>query len=430
MTAALPDEDSIKVAVVGLGYVGLPLAVAFAEHFPTIGYDLSVLRVREITAGRDSTGQVEPDELRAAGLRVTNAAADLRQANTYIVSVPTPIDRYRQPDLGPLLAATETLGGLLSPGDLVIYESTVYPGATEEDCVPLLESLSGLVLNTDFFVGYSPERINPGDIEHPLKSIVKVTSGSCSKAAARVDALYSRVIDAGTFPAASIRVAEAAKIIENTQRDVNIALINELSIVFSHMGLDTHEILDAAATKWNFQRLSPGLVGGHCIGVDPYYLLHKSASKGYIPDIVRTSREINDGMAKNAVSRLIAAMINKGQVVRGARVLVLGVTFKENCRDIRNTKVTEMVAAMKGFGLEVEIHDPLADPAEVARDLGIKMLEEFPQEAGGYGAVVLAVPHREIVEGGAPQLVDLLSDGGVFFDMKAVFGRDESDIRL
>lgn len=425
----LSVEDA-RIAVIGLGYVGLPLAVALGRRYPTLGFDLKADRIAELNAGQDTTGEVDSAELAGADkLRLSCDEADLKDCNVFIVAVPTPIDASRRPNLAPLISASRTVGGAIGKGGVVIYESTVYPGATEEDCLPVVEKVSGLRFNEDFFAGYSPERINPGDKDRPLTKIVKVTSGSTPAVAEFVDALYASIIEAGTFRAASIRVAEAAKVIENTQRDVNIALINELSIVFSHLGIDTNEVLDAAATKWNFIKLKPGLVGGHCIGVDPYYLVHKSMSSGHIPDIIRTAREINDGMARNAVTRLVKAMILKGRPVKGARVLVAGFTFKENCPDTRNTKVVDLVEHLKGYGIEVDIVDGWAHPDEVHEEYGITIGAAMPAE-GNYDAVILAVAHQELVEGGAAALRKLMVENGVLFDMKAAFAAGESDLRL
>lgn len=419
-----------RIAVIGLGYVGLPLAVELGRHFPTVGFDLKAPRVAELRSGRDSTGEVEPEALRTAPhLEFSADPADIAGCNVFIVAVPTPIDSFRQPNLRPLIGASETIAGVIKRGDVVIYESTVYPGATEEDCIPVIERLSGLVFNRDFFAGYSPERINPGDKARPLTKIRKVTSGSTPEVADFVDALYGRIIEAGTFKASSIRVAEAAKIIENTQRDVNIALINELSMMFSHLGIDTNEVLDAAATKWNFINLRPGLVGGHCIGVDPYYLVHKSMAAGHIPDIIRLAREINDNMARHAASRLVKALIAKGGRIKGGRVLIAGFTFKENCPDTRNTKVVDLAQGLRDYGLEVVIHDSWADPAEVHEEYGIDLLPEVPAGAR-FDAVVLAVRHDSLVSRGAAWFHGLLAEGGVFFDMKAAFGLAESDLRL
>ncbi|WP_299701386.1 nucleotide sugar dehydrogenase [uncultured Tateyamaria sp.] len=426
--APLPTLDQMRVAVIGLGYVGLPLAVELGKQRPTIGFDLNAERVAGLQAGTDSTGEVD-DLHEATHLTYTTTLSDIAECNVYIVAVPTPIDSHRQPNLAPLLAASRTVGEVIKRGDIVIFESTVYPGATEEDCLPLVEEVSGLRLNMDFYAGYSPERINPGDKDRPLPKITKVTSGSTPEAGQAIDALYGSIITAGTHLAPSIRVAEAAKVIENTQRDVNIALINELSIIFSHLGIDTSAVLDAAATKWNFNRYTPGLVGGHCIGVDPYYLIDKSISVGHIPDIIRMAREINDGMAQHAVSLLVKAMIKREARVHGGRVLILGITFKQNCADIRNTKVVDMLGELTSYGLEADIHDPWADPDEVRQEHGLGLLAQLPEQAD-YDAVILAVPHDDLVGQGPAPLRALLTDNGVLFDMKAAFDTADSDLRL
>ena len=419
-----------QIAIIGLGYVGLPLAVEFGKHYPTLGFDVKEARVAALRGGDDATGEVAPEALAAARhLDFTTDAARLAEADVYIVAVPTPIDRHRQPDLGPLIAASELVGRAIAPGDVVIYESTVYPGATEEDCLPVIERVSGLVFNRDFFAGYSPERINPGDKDRPITKIVKVTSGSTPEIAEFVDALYRSIIPAGTHRAPSIKVAEASKIIENTQRDVNIALINELSIIFAHLGIDTTEVIEAAATKWNFVKLKPGLVGGHCIGVDPYYLVHKSLAVGHIPDIIRLGREINDGMARHAATRLVKALIHRDRPIRGARVLVLGLTFKEDCADIRNTKVIDLIRAFGEFEMEVDCLDPHADAGEVSAELGLAPLAALP-EHGDYDALVLAVAHADFLALGPARLRGLLAPGGVLFDMKSAFPREASDLRL
>lgn len=419
-----------QIGVVGLGYVGLPLAVALGARHPTLGFDIKAQRVADLRDGHDETDEVTPEEMgRAEHLRFSSDEAELRGCDVYVIAVPTPIDSHRQPDLAPLLGASELIGRVISPGDVVIYESTVYPGATEEECIPVIERVSGLAFNRDFTVGYSPERINPGDRARRITDIVKVTSGSTPETAAFVDALYGGIITAGTHRAPSIKVAEAAKIIENTQRDVNIALINELSIMFSYLGIDTTEVIEAAATKWNFVKLTPGLVGGHCIGVDPYYLMHRSQVAGHIPDIIRRAREINDGMAKHAAMTLVRAMIQQDVAVRGARVLMLGLTFKENCPDTRNTKVDDLIRELTQFGMTIEVFDPLADREDVAGELGIELLDALP-EAPDYDAVVLAVRHDGLVALGAPRLRGMMRDGGVLFDMKSAFGRHESDVRL
>lgn len=433
MSATQPLDLSLanaRIAVIGLGYVGLPLAVALGQKYPTVGFDLKADRVAQLQTGKDNTGEVASEELAsAANLTLSSNPDDLNACNVFIVAVPTPIDASHRPNLAPLISASKTVGKAISKGDVVIYESTVYPGATEEDCLPVVEDVSGLTFNKDFFAGYSPERINPGDKDRPLTKIVKVTSGSTPEVAEFVDALYASIIEAGTFRAASIRVAEAAKVIENTQRDVNIALINELSIVFSHLGIDTNEVLEAAATKWNFIKLKPGLVGGHCIGVDPYYLVHKATSSGHIPDIIRTAREINDGMARNAVNRLVKAMIKKGRPINGARVLVAGFTFKENCPDTRNTKVVDLVDHMRSYDINVDIVDGWAHPDEVHEEYGVTIGKDMPAD-GQYDAVVLAVSHNELVEGGAQALRKLMVKDGVLFDMKAAFPSEDSDLRL
>ena len=419
-----------KIAIIGLGYVGLPLAVEFGKQYPTLGFDVKEDRVAALQAGHDATGEVAPEDLAAAGrLEFTTDAARLSEADVYIIAVPTPIDRHRQPNLGPLIAASELVGAAIAPGDVAIYESTVYPGATEEDCLPVIERVSGLVFNRDFFAGYSPERINPGDRDRPITRIVKVTSGSTPETAEFVDALYRSIIPAGTHLAPSIKVAEASKIIENTQRDVNIALINELSIIFAHLGIDTTEVIEAAATKWNFVKLKPGLVGGHCIGIDPYYLVHKSLAVGHIPDIIRLGREINDGMARHAATRLVKALIHRDRPIRGARVLVLGLTFKEDCADIRNTKVVDLVRALGEFEMEVDCLDPHADATAVVAEARPFPARALP-ETGDYDALVLAVAHAGFLALGPARLRALLAPGGVLFDMKSAFPREASDLRL
>ena len=423
-------KEDIRIAVIGLGYVGLPLAVALGRQYPTIGFDVKAERVKELNAGQDKTGEVEPAALAQAGnLVFSSDEQSLQNCNVFIVAVPTPIDNSRKPNLAPLISASRLVGRAIAKGGIVIYESTVYPGATEEDCLPVVEEASGLVFNRDFFAGYSPERVSPGDKERTLTKIVKVTSGSTAEAADFVNQLYASIITAGTFRASSIRVAEAAKIIENTQRDVNIALINELSIIFAHLGIDTNEVIEAAATKWNFIRLTPGLVGGHCIGVDPYYLVHKAMTVGYIPDIIRQSREINDGMPRNVAARLVKAMIQRDLPIKGAKVLLAGFTFKENCPDTRNTKVVDLMKALSEYGMAVEICDTWAIPDEVAEEYGLTIRTSIP-ESGDYSAVVLTVPHRDMLDGGAARWRGLMRADGVLFDMKAAFSQDESDLRL
>lgn len=429
-SAKLPRVENAKIGIIGLGYVGLPLAAAFGKKFTTLGFDINIKRIEQLSEGVDATNEVTADELILAGkLHFSCSEQDLSDCDVLIVAVPTPITNARTPNLKPLLQASEVVGRCIQKGGIVVYESTVYPGATEEDCIPVIERVSGLRYNIDFFAGYSPERINPGDKDRPISKIVKVTSGSTPEVADFVDDLYGRIIDAGTFKASSIRVAEASKIIENTQRDVNIALINELSIIFYHLGIDTNEVLDAAATKWNFIRLSPGLVGGHCIGVDPYYLVHKSISNGFVPDIIRTAREINDGMARNAVGRLVSAMVARDLSVKGARVLVVGFTFKENCPDIRNTKVVDLVAHMRVWGMTPEIVDTWADPDEVHEEYGLTIRTALP-DRGDYDAVVLAVAHEDVVAHGVEALRARMRPGGILFDMKAAFGINDSDLRL
>lgn len=429
MTFSLTLKN-IRIAVVGLGYVGLPLAAALGARYPVVGYDLQDRRIEQLTRGLDVTGEVDDSELAAAKfLSFSCDPDDLKACNVFIVAVPTPVDSSQRPNLAPLISASRTVGAAISAGDVVIYESTVYPGATEEDCLPVVEQVSGLRFNEDFYAGYSPERINPGDKDRPLRKITKVTSGSTPAVAEFVNALYASIIEAGTYCASSIRVAEASKIIENTQRDVNIALVNELSIIFSHLGIDTNEVLDAAATKWNFIRLKPGLVGGHCIGVDPYYLVHKAISAGYIPDIIRSAREINDGMARHTAARLVKAMIRNDVPIKGARILVVGATFKENCSDTRNTKVVDLIANIRDYGMEVEVVDTWADPKEVSEEYGLDLRTKMPSE-GNYQAVILAVAHQDIVQKGPQAFRAILAPGGLFFDMKATFSVGDSDLRL
>lgn len=426
----LPAIEEVKVGVIGLGYVGLPLAAAFGRRFETVGFDISDSRVEELNSGQDSTGELDRQELRAASkLTFTSEEEDLIGCDVLVVAVPTPITSSRTPDLQPLISASELVGRVIRKNGVVVYESTVYPGATEEDCLPVVEKHSGLRYNTDFFAGYSPERINPGDKERPIHKIIKVTSGSTPEVADFVDDLYGRIIEVGTFKASSIKVAEASKIVENTQRDVNIALVNELSIIFSQLGVDTSEVLDAAATKWNFINIRPGLVGGHCIGVDPYYLVHKSIATGFIPDIIRTAREINDGMARNAVVRLVKTMVATSMPIKGAKVLVVGLTFKENCPDTRNTKVVDLVTEMEAFGMQVDIVDTWADPALVHEEYGLKIAPSLPEDAD-YDVLILAVPHADVVCDGPQALRKLIKPDGIMFDLKAVFDKEDSDLRL
>lgn len=417
------------LAIIGLGYVGLPLAVEFGKHRPVIGFDIKADRLAELRRGHDATREVPAAELAAARhLRLTSDPADLRTATIFIVTVPTPIDAHKRPDLTPLIRASETVGRVLKPGDLVIYESTVYPGCTEEDCVPVLERVSGLRFNIDFTCGYSPERINPGDHQRRLTTIVKVTSGSTPEAAERVDALYASIVTAGTHRAESIRVAEAAKVIENTQRDLNIALVNELAIIFNRMGIDTQSVLRAAGTKWNFLPFRPGLVGGHCIGVDPYYLTHKAEALGYHPQVILAGRRINDGMGAYVAGQLVKAMLRRRIQVDGARVLVLGLTFKENCPDLRNTRVIDVISELRSYGMVVDVQDPWADPAEARHEYGLELTAD--PAPGGYDAVLLAVAHDSYGANGAEALRRHGHARHVFFDLRGVFAPEESDLRL
>ncbi|PPK51357.1 Vi polysaccharide biosynthesis UDP-N-acetylglucosamine C-6 dehydrogenase TviB [Marinobacter persicus] len=418
-----------KIAVIGLGYVGLPLAVAFGEKREVVGFDINAKRIAGLKQGVDFTKEVSSAELVAATkLSFTDYLDDLADSSVYIVTVPTPIDEFKTPDLTPLVKASESVGKVLKAGDIVVYESTVYPGATEEVCVPVLEKVSGLTFNQDFYAGYSPERINPGDKEHRVTTIKKVTSGSTPAIAEEVDALYADVITAGTHKASSIKVAEAAKVIENTQRDLNIALINELAMIFSRLGIDTHEVLAAAGTKWNFLPFKPGLVGGHCIGVDPYYLTHKAQAIGYHPEIILAGRRVNDGMGSYVASELVKAMIKVGHTVANARVLVMGFTFKENCPDLRNTRVIDVVKELQEFGCNVDITDCWADNAEAEEEYGISLVNE--PSAGEYDAVILAVPHKEYAAMGAGDLRGYLNEGGVLYDLKGVLPLGDADLRV
>ena len=421
--------EDMKIAVIGLGYVGLPLAVEFAKVGPVVGFDINARRIAALASGHDETLEVTGEDLAGASqLRFTTALDDLRSCNFYIVTVPTPIDAHKQPDLTPLIRASETVGQVLKAGDIVVYESTVYPGATEEDCVPVLERVSGLVFNRDFFVGYSPERINPGDKAHRLPDIKKVTSGSTPEIAGLVDAVYRRIIAAGTHLAPSIRVAEAAKVIENTQRDLNIALINELAIIFNRMGIDTQAVLEAAGTKWNFLPFRPGLVGGHCIGVDPYYLTHKAQAIGHHPQIILAGRRINDGMGAYVAGQLVRAMIDRHIHVKGARVLILGVTFKEDCPDLRNTRVIDVIEELRGFGAEVDVHDPWADAEEAAAEYGLSLVGEPPHAA--YDAIVLAVAHDAFRAMGSAAIRRFGKAQHILYDLKHLLPAGDSDIRL
>lgn len=421
--------DDIRLAVIGLGYVGLPLAVEFGKHRSVIGFDINQCRIRALEGGHDATLEVSDQELgSAAGLRFSCNPSDLAAANVYIVTVPTPIDEHKRPDLTPLIRASEAIGKTLKRGDIVIYESTVYPGATEEDCVPVLERESGLVFNKDFFAGYSPERINPGDKAHRVTTIKKVTSGSTPEVADVVDALYCQIITAGTHKASSIRVAEAAKVIENTQRDLNIALINELAVIFNKMGIDTQAVLEAAGTKWNFLPFRPGLVGGHCIGVDPYYLTHKAQSIGYQPEIILAGRRLNDSMGTYVVSQLVKCMLKKRIQVDGARVLVMGLTFKENCPDLRNTKVIDIVKELADYNIQADVFDPWVSVEEAQHEYSITPVGE-PQ-AGGYDGIILAVGHRQFLELGADAIRRFGKPQHVLYDLKYVLTAEQVDIRL
>ncbi len=418
-----------KICVIGLGYVGLPLAAAFGQHRKVVGFDIDPGRIAELRQGADRTRELEPQELAEAEfLSFTSDPAEIADSSIYIVTVPTPVDSSHRPDLGPLKAASAIVGSVLKPGDLVIYESTVYPGATEDDCVPILEARSGLVFNRDFTAGYSPERINPGDKKRRLKDVVKVTSGSTPEVAARVDALYREVVAAGTHKAASIRVAEAAKVIENSQRDINIALVNELAKIFNRMGIDTQAVLEAAGTKWNFLPFRPGLVGGHCIGVDPYYLTHKAEQLGYHPEILLAGRRLNDGMGAYAAGEMVKAMLKRGLPVAGARVLVMGLTFKENCPDLRNTRVIDAVRSLEEYGVAVDVFDPHADPEEAREEYGVSLVPA--PEQGAYSGMVLAVAHSEFREMGAEAIRALGSDGALVYDLKYVLAPDQADLRL
>lgn len=417
------------IAVIGLGYVGLPLAVEFGKHFATIGFDINQSRVDELRGGRDSTREVEPEELSSAEKLVYSTdIEDLRKAQIYIVTVPTPIDRHKRPDLRPLVGASRMLGGVIKPGDIVIYESTVYPGATEEDCIPLIEQESGLKYNVDFFAGYSPERINPGDKEHRLTTIKKVTSGSTPEVAAEVDALYQTIVTAGTHRAPSIRVAEAAKVIENTQRDLNIALVNELALIFNRLGIDTLDVLEAAGTKWNFLPFRPGLVGGHCIGVDPYYLTHKAQEVGHTPEVILSGRRINDHMGQYVVSQVVKQMLKRRIHVEDANVLIMGLTFKENCPDIRNTRVVDIVHEFEDYGANVDVYDPWVCPEECQHEYGIAPVSQ-PAD-GKYDAIILAVGHQQFKQMGIDCIRKLGRRECVLYDIKSILPRGQADARL
>ncbi len=421
--------DQVKIGIIGLGYVGLPLAVEFGKKYSTTGFDINEQRIMELQAGSDSTLEVEPDLLTSATHLVYTAALDdLKDCNIYIVTVPTPIDRHKQPILTPLIQASQSLAKVVSTGDIVIYESTVYPGTTEEICAPYIESGSGLKINEDFFLGYSPERINPGDKEHRVSNIMKVTSGSTPEAADLVDALYKSIITAGTHKASTIRVAEASKVIENTQRDLNIALVNELAVIFNKLGIDTLEVLEAAGTKWNFLPFRPGLVGGHCIGVDPYYLTHKAQETGYHPELILAGRRINDQMGEYIIIQVTKLMTQRKIHVVDSNVLLLGFSFKENCPDLRNTRVIDMVNELKGFHANIDIYDPWVDPTEARQEHGIELVTELEQ--GKYDAVIISVAHNEFREMGINKIRKLCKPEHIIYDVKYLFDKDEVDGRI
>jgi UDP-N-acetyl-D-glucosamine/UDP-N-acetyl-D-galactosamine dehydrogenase len=419
----------IKLAIIGLGYVGLPLAVEFGKQRSVVGFDINLKRIDQLKAGHDFTLETEVEELQAAKhLQFTENLDDLRTCNVFIVTVPTPIDEHKRPDLTPLIKASETVGKVMKAGDIVIYESTVYPGCTEDDCVPVLEKFSGLKFNQNFFCGYSPERINPGDKEHRVTTIKKVTSGSTPEVADLVDALYNQIITAGTHKASSIKVAEAAKVIENTQRDLNIALINELAVIFNKMGIDTEAVLQAAGSKWNFLPFRPGLVGGHCIGVDPYYLTHKAQSMGYHPEIILAGRRLNDGMGAYAAGQLVKAMTKRRLHVDGARVLVMGLAFKENCPDIRNTRVVDIVAELQDYNCQVDVFDPWVSADDAVHEYGITLVQQ--PALATYDAIIVAVAHRQFRDMGSDAIRTFGNLAHVLFDMKYLFPVHASDLRL
>lgn len=421
--------DNIHISIIGLGYVGLPLAVEFGKHFPTIGFDINSARITDLKSGHDHTLETTPYELREAKyLRYTNQLDDMRDANVFIVTVPTPIDKHKRPDLTPLIKASKDVGKIIKRGDVVVYESTVYPGATEEDCIPVIERVSGLIFNVDFFAGYSPERINPGDKEHRVTTIKKVTSGSTPEVAQFVDRLYRSIITAGTHLAPSIKVAEAAKVIENTQRDLNIALINELAVIFNRMEIDTEAVLLAAGTKWNFLPFRPGLVGGHCIGVDPYYLTHKAQSLGYRPEVILAGRRINDSMGAYAAAQLIKAMVKKRIQVDGAKVLIMGFSFKENCPDLRNTRVIDILKELHEYNIDVDVYDPWVVADEAQQEYGITPVKELG--VGLYDGIILAVAHQKFQEIKSESIRLLGKPNHILYDLKHIWPSHESDMRL
>lgn len=425
-----PKPDFVQaIGVIGLGYVGLPLAVEFGKHYPVVGFDISQKRISELKNGVDSTLEVNKEELESANrLSFSATPSDLQKCNVFIVTVPTPIDIHKRPDLTPLIKASETIGKVLKKGDIVIYESTVYPGATEEDCVPVLERVSGLAFNRDFFAGYSPERINPGDKEHRLTNIKKVTSGSTPEVADKVDALYRSIVTAGTHKASSIKVAEAAKVIENTQRDLNIALINELAKLFSRLEIDTLEVLEAAGTKWNFLPFRPGLVGGHCIGVDPYYLTHKAQAVGYHPEVILAGRRINDSMGRFVASEMIKAMLKKCIQIKGARILIMGLTFKENCPDLRNTRVVDVIRELQEYQVDVDVYDPWVSAEEANNEYGITPVAQLDDNC--YDGIIIAVAHRQFRNIGGNRMHSLGKPDHVIFDLKYVVEKGKVDLRL
>ena len=421
--------ENLKIAIIGLGYVGLPLAVEFGKKLPVIGFDIHQKRIQELQNGQDHTLEVSPEELKqATHLSYSANLDDLRSCNFFIVTVPTPIDEFKQPDLTPLIKASTSIGKVLKKGDVVVYESTVYPGATEESCIPVLEQVSGLKFNQDFFAGYSPERINPGDKLHRVTNILKVTSGSTPEVADFVDAVYQLIVTAGTHKAPSIKVAEAAKVIENTQRDVNIALINELAVIFNKLGIDTEAVLQAAGTKWNFLPFRPGLVGGHCIGVDPYYLTHKAQSLGLHPEIILAARRLNDRMGEYVATQLIKEMVKQRIQVVGSKILVMGLSFKENCPDIRNTKIVDMVKALKEYDLDLDIYDPWVDPLDAAKEYGIDPVSSLANAK--YDAIVLAVAHDQFKQMSIDEFKALAKEKYVLYDLKYILNHTDVDIRL
>jgi UDP-N-acetyl-D-galactosamine dehydrogenase len=423
------SSGKYRIAVIGLGYVGLPLAVEFGKKYHTVGFDINARRIKELKAGRDATLEITAEELAATRkLRVSAQSKDLKSCNVYVVTVPTPIDQYKRPDLTPLLKASETVGRVLKKGDIVVYESTVYPGCTEEICVPVLERFSSLRFNKDFFCGYSPERINPGDKLHRLATIKKVTSGSTPRIADEVNALYASIVTAGTHQASSIKVAEAAKVIENTQRDVNIALINELALIFKRLGIDTEEVLRAAGTKWNFLPFRPGLVGGHCIGVDPYYLTHKATEIGYHPEMILAGRRINDGMGAYVAQQIVKLMTERRILVSDSKILILGLTFKENCPDLRNSKVIDVVAELSKFEANVDVYDPWVDADSAEHEYGIRPIKA--PKPGSYDAVVVAVGHKEFKDMGVRKIRQLARKSHVLYDVKYLFAAEQTDGRL